>query len=58
MTILMICSLCKQPPTVKHPTTVKPVLSDHSKMEKTKILDTNGSLMKVKSIALLLTCSK
>ena len=32
-------------------TTVKPVLSDHSKMDKTKVLMTNGSLMKVKSIA-------
>ena len=31
--------------------TVKPVLSDHSKIEKTKILMTNGSLMKVESIA-------
>ena len=32
-------------------TTVKPVLSGHSKIDKTKILKTNGSLMKVKSIA-------
>ena len=31
--------------------TVKPVLSGHSKIDKTKILITNGSLMKVKSIA-------
>ena len=31
--------------------TVKPVLSGHSKKDKTKILMTNGSLMKVKSIA-------
>ena len=31
--------------------TVKPVLSRHSKIDKTKILMTNGSLMKVKSIA-------
>ena len=31
--------------------TVKPVLSDHSKLDKTKILKTNGNLMKVKSIA-------
>ena len=31
--------------------TVKPVVSDHSKIDKTKILMTNGSLMKVKSIA-------
>ena len=28
--------------------TVKPVLSGHSKIDKTKILMTNGSLMKVK----------
>ena len=47
--------------------TVKPVLSSHSKIDKTKILLTNGSLMKVKSIckmlplehsAILLTCIK
>ena len=31
--------------------TVKPVLSCHSKMDKTKVLKTNGSLMKVESIA-------
>ena len=31
--------------------TVKPVLSGHSKIDKTKILKTNGSLMKVKVIA-------
>ena len=31
--------------------TVKPVLSSHSKMDNTKVLKTNGSLMKVKSIA-------
>ena len=31
--------------------TVKPVLSDHSKIGKTKILKTHGSLMKVESIA-------
>ena len=30
--------------------TVKPVLSGHSKIDKTKILMTNGSLMKVESI--------
>ena len=32
-------------------TTVKPVLIGHSKIDKTKILMTNGSLMKVESIA-------
>ena len=31
--------------------TVKPVLSGHSKIDKPKILMTNGSLMKVESIA-------
>ena len=35
--------------------TVKPVLSGHSKIDKTKILLTNDSLMKVESIA---ECSK
>ena len=45
--------------------TVKPVLSGHSKIDKTKVLKTNGSLMKVESIvecswtsAILLTCIK
>ena len=31
--------------------TVKPVLSGHSKIDKMKFLMTNGSLMKVESIA-------
>ena len=31
--------------------TVKPVLTGHSKIDKTKILMTNGSLIKVESIA-------
>ena len=31
--------------------TVKPVLSSHSKIDKTKVLKTNNSLMKVESIA-------
>ena len=31
--------------------TVKPVLSGHSKIDKTKILMTSGSLMKVESFA-------
>ena len=35
----------------KSANTVKPVLSGHSKIDKTKVLKTNGSLMKVKSIA-------
>ena len=47
--------------------TVKPVLNCHSKIDKTKVLKTNGSLMKVESIAecsllehsaILLTCIK
>ena len=40
--------------------TVKPVLSGHIKMDKPKVLKTNGSLMKVESIAecSLLTCIK
>ena len=47
--------------------TVKPVLSGHSKIDKTKVLKTNGSLMKVESIvqnafleqsAILLSCIK
>ena len=42
--------------------TIKPVLSRHSKIDKTKIFMTNGSLMKVQSIklqnAILLTCIK
>ena len=32
-------------------TTVKPVLSGHSKIDKTKVLKTRGSLMPVESIA-------
>ena len=35
--------------------TVKPVLSGHSKIDKTKVLKTNGRLMKVESIV---ECSK
>ena len=31
--------------------TVKPVLSVHSKIDKTEVLKTNGSLMEVESIA-------
>ena len=46
--------------------TVKSVLSGHSTLDKTRILKTNGSLMKVESIAecslgayaILLTCIK
>ena len=38
-----------------HENTVKPVLSGHLKIDKTKVLMENGSLMKVESIA---ECSK
>ena len=45
--------------------TVKPILSSHSKIDKTKVFMANGSLMKVNSIAecsehsaILLTCIK
>ena len=34
-----------------HRNTVKPVLSGHAKIDKTKVSKTNGSLMKVESIA-------
>ena len=34
----------------RYASTVTPVFSGHSKIDKTKILKTNGSLMKVKSI--------
>ena len=36
---------------VKRECTVKPGLRGHSKIDKTKVLITNGSLMKVESIA-------
>ena len=35
----------------RYASTVKPVLRGHSRIGKTKVLKTNGSLMKVKSIA-------
>ena len=41
----------EQPTTLKITCTVKPILSSHSKIGKTKVLKTNGSLMKVESIA-------
>ena len=31
--------------------TIKPVLNGHSKIDKTKVLKANGSLMKVESVA-------
>ena len=36
---------------IKFDYTVKPVLSGHSKIDKTKVFKTNGSLMKVESNA-------
>ena len=46
-------------PAIALKNTVKPVLSGHSKIGKTKILMTNGSFIKVESIAeILLTCIK
>ena len=37
--------------TTNHISTMKPFLSGHSKIDKTKILKTSGSLVQVKSIA-------
>ena len=37
--------------------TAKPVLSGHSKIDKTRMLMTNGTLMKVESIAECSPCS-
>ena len=37
--------------TILNTDAVKPVLSGHEKKDKTKVLKTNGSLMKVKSVA-------
>ena len=56
------CTLSGFPVEKQH--TVKPVLSGHSKIDKTKVLMTNGSLMKVESAAecehsvILSTCIK
>ena len=54
MQVIYLCSLGKglNIPSVKQILwpTVKPVLSDHSKINKTNVLGTNGSLMKVESI--------
>ena len=36
---------------LRNSTTIKHVLSGHSKIDKTNVVRTNGSLMKVKSIA-------
>ena len=61
-----MCKVYSQAMPVHHVTikllnlnTVKPVLSGHSKIDKTKVLKTNGSLMKVENIAeMLFTCIK
>ena len=42
---------CVQQEDPDKTSTVKPVLSGHSKIDKTNVLKTNGSLMKVESIA-------
>ena len=46
-----ISDMCEAPEEKTKTYTVKPALSDHSKIGKTKILKTNGSLMKVERIA-------
>ena len=48
---LNICSRCKKQTMLSAKNTVKAVLSGHSKIDKTKNLITNGSLMKAKNIA-------
>ena len=45
------CSALPNPMLNSLPTIVKPIFSVHSKLDKTKVLKTNGSLMKVESIA-------
>ena len=57
---------CKMPLITTYADTVKPVLSGHSKIDKTMVLKTNGSSMKVKVLqnallehfAILLICIK
>ena len=48
--LMLTFARASSPPTYKE-IIVRPVLSDHSKTDKTKVLKTNGSLMKVESIA-------
>ena len=48
---MISCILKGEMPFKMHKITVKLVLSGHSKTNKTKILMTNDSLMKVESIA-------
>ena len=47
----MISLVSLHPKGIKTLATVKHVLSSHSKINKTKILETGGSLMQVESIA-------
>ena len=47
----LCCQKGEQFACIMHIYTVKPVLSGHSKIDKTKVLETNVSLMKVESIA-------
>ena len=42
--------LCKCSLLPENPITIKPVLSGHSKIGKTNVIKTNGSVMKVESI--------
>ena len=48
---LIGCLFCFYPNPLINNNTVKPVLSGHSKIDKTKVLKTNGSFMKVERIA-------
>ena len=49
--VRVLCLVNDTDPCLQVKFTVKPVLSCHSKIDKTMILMTNGSLMKVESIA-------
>ena len=54
--ILVLCLVAQRSHGKK--STVKPVLSGHSKINKTKILMTNCSLMQMEHSAILLACIK
>ena len=49
--MIPVCLPCFKGDTITHTSTVIPVLSGNSKTDKTNILNTNGSLMKIESIA-------
>ena len=51
LSVLFVIIVTYAASSIAYQKTVKPVLSEHSKIDKTMILMTNGSLMKVKSIA-------